>query len=1256
MSTLSMAEMPVYNGIDQNNTHNGMIRTQRSVDDYKQHSQITHIYTKPDTVLGSVYKEPRNVWLLDTATGKIGNFRIDLPQGIERVYFEALSNAGDNADASRRMNVAPGSIEVTMDEYWVKIRNGGEPIPLLPTRSSTINEPKYVVDAIFGELLTSSNYDEKKVISMGAGKNGYGSKVVSIFSKHTIYKVGDPKNGQEWVGVWKNNMSVKESSVVTPGHAWNGQQWVLKGQPYRGPAYVEVMYALDFYRFGYEKYPPEAQFLFARDLVDFGFTCKIPVTFNGQTYNVQKIKDYAKLFWSDEQISKAIIHYEWAGGVEPAQLKTLTKKQKEDVIGNPSSPDFIPIVEIMCFDTPDKGVCLSFVNGLMTSEGGSHVDLAYSAIGDHILDSFKQTSKGGKGKGKGKDDKKKDEGEAVIKLNVGDLKQHMSMIIAIRVPNPNYKSQSKTIFTTPKPIIKIDEDELKPMSSWELYARLDSSLEAKLFKLIKKDEKKSRGRVHLEKGIDANFAGTDQSSKCILYIVEGKSASAYPKKRIAMTPGNKDYSGYYPIKGKFSNIMKMTPFQISQNKEINDIKKILGLREGVDYSDPKERATLRYGLIVITTDMDTDGSHIRMLLISFFNHKYPSIIRNGMIVYLMTFAVRLYKGKGKGRQIVGRFASVSEYERWEALNKNHGYEVDYFKGLGTNLDSEIKDDISHASLVVCFYDESAPQYIDMAFGKDNSDLRKSWMNQWRNSAQNDEPVFISVQNLIKYRNITDIINKDLINYSIDSLFRAIPSDDDLIKKSQRQALYYMLHHWKYGKSNAKIMKVDRVGAAASELTHYHHGPDSMIKTIVHMAQRIVGTNNLPICIEGGQMGTRDEDGKDAASARYISTGPEDWVKYAIHKDIVELIPLRQVENEPAEPEYIPMDIPIGIVNGWSGIATGWSSFCAPHSPYHVIDYLLMMCNGKKGQPLKPVYNGFKGTVELIENGVNTFGLPIPLFNDNNDTPIDDGSVPDYTKDDDEDEIKVEDGDQKYIPPKSGKRTIVTTGIFQILKMYPDGAGDVLVTELPIGVCMLNYHKWLQELEKNDMIHSFKDNSETETVYFLINKFKHEKGINLKTLRLQTSFGYNNITLIDKNGHPKIYDSINDVMDQFYHKIIKLYETLRQSKMKSLMDDYAENAWKREMIFRVINGDIIVFESRKAKKAAEIYIQMDVYKIPHSIYTKIKLSDFSEDNIEIITKNMNKLLEDIETIKNTRPEYMYASNLMELRKFLTSSQL
>ena len=66
--------------------------------------------------------------------------------------------------------------------------------------------------------------------------------------------------------------------------------------------------------------------------------------------------------------------------------------------------------------------------------------------------------------------------------------------------------------------------------------------------------------------------------------------------------------------------------------------------------------------------------------------------------------------------------------------------------------------------------------------------------------------------------------------------------------------------------------------------------------------------------------------------------------------------------------------------------------------------------------------------------------------------------------------------------------------------------------------------------------------------------------------------------------------------------------------------------------------------------------MDVYKIPHSIYTKIKLSDFSEDNIEIITKNMNKLLEDIETIKNTRPEYMYASNLMELRKFLTSSQL
>jgi DNA topoisomerase-2 len=379
----------------------------------------------------------------------------------------------------------------------------------------------------------------------------------------------------------------------------------------------------------------------------------------------------------------------------------------------------------------------------------------------------------------------------------------------------------------------------------------------------------------LEKGVEANYAGTDRAAQCILYIVEGKSASAYPKKRIALTPGNKDFSGYYPIKGKFPNIMKMPPTQIANNKEITEIKKMLQLREGVTYEDPVDLATLRYGLVILTTDMDSDGTHIRLLLIAFFR-KWVGLLKHGMVAYLATFAVRVFDGTGKTAKCVGRFSTVADYETWahahpDLVNK---YRLKYYKGLGTSRDCDIEDDMTTASLVVCLYDNDAPGSIDMAFGKDAADARKQWIATWRDRVKVDDIVFVKAQDLYKYRNITDIINKDLIDYTVDALFRAIPSEEDLIKRSQRQALYYVLENWKYGHSRKPSMKVERIAGAAAEFTKYHHGPKSMIDTIIRMCQDYVGSNNLAYFMQEGQMGTRDGGGDDSADGRYNETQPE----------------------------------------------------------------------------------------------------------------------------------------------------------------------------------------------------------------------------------------------------------------------------------------------------------------------------------------------------------------------------------------------
>jgi DNA topoisomerase-2 len=1194
------------------------IRQQRTVDDYQQHTLEGQIYANPDNLIGSPERNPREDYVFDFTNKRMILVKMDFPEAFERLYLEILSNAGDNADASLRMGVSPGGIDITMDESTIRIRNGGEPIPLLPTKSSTVESQNYVPESVFGTLLTSSNYDTK-VVRTGAGKNGYGATLCNLFSKMACFSVGDKKNGQEWRGVWQNNMREK-SVAINPGHVWNGSQWALKGQPYTGPSYVEVTYVLDFARFGYEKYPPEALAMFARFGLEFSLTCKVPISINGVQFNMQSIKSFASLFWSPEQLSKAIVHHEFS---DP-RMYSLDKKQREQYIANPPSVECIPIVEIICVDTPDSGICLGYVNGMITQEGGVHVNEAYNAIGGNLLEHFnKPTAKKGQ---------KKE--EITAKLDLKDLKQHMSMIITCRLFDTGYRTQTKTYLTKPKPVIKIGEDTLKPLGSWNIFDRLSASMDAKLFKSIKKSEKGGKGkRVHVEKGVEANEAGGPKASQCILYIVEGQSAASYPKKRISMSPGNKDFSGYYPIKGKFPNIMKMNPMQVANNKEIKDIKALLKLREGVTYEDPADLATLRYGLVVITTDMDSDGSHIRMLLISFFR-KYIGLIKAGKVCYLATFAVRLFRGTSDDAECVGRFTTVSEYEAWAKENPNSKLNVRYYKGLGTSTDSDIKDDMTTASLVVCLYDEGAKDSIDMAFGKDSADDRKRWIATWRDQLRIDDVIFVGAKDLVKYRNITDIINKDLIDYTIDALYRAVPCELDLLKRSQRQALYYILHEWNYGNSKKGPMKVEQIGNAASNFTKYHHGSISLSETIIRMCQFFVGSNNMPCFARKGQLGTRDEGGKDASHPRYVETRPESWVSKAFNKEMVELVPRRVVEAHEAEPFFIPCDIPIGIINGFNGMATGHSTYSPPHSVLAVIEALYTLCSGKKPKPLQPYFHGFKGEMAVIDKSKH------PDF---------------FAHDDGKDEdlplhAEGEEEEEEPKPEKRGKRTLVTRGVFKILKEYPDKSADVFVSELPIERWNSDYHKWLDGLEAEGKIKGFRDNctdeNDVSTISYVIYGFSDERGINHKTLKLQTSFGLNNITLINVQGRPHVYDTIDEVLLVYYKNMIEMYSRLREKQIEEAKKKQLDTHWMIRLITAIVNDQIIIMK----KKQSEVYDQMTTHGIPHEYFKAGKLTHLNEDGIKELELQFAKCQQEIDAIAALTPEHMWATRLAELGKF------
>ncbi len=182
---------------------------------------------------------------------------------------------------------------------------------------------------------------------------------------------------------------------------------------------------------------------------------------------------------------------------------------------------------------------------------------------------------------------------------------------------------------------------------------------------------------------DANNAGSGRKSRdCTLILTEGDSAKALAVS--GLTEVGRDNYGVFPLRGKLLNVREASHDQIMKNAEIANINKILGLRHGQVYENID---SLRYGSLMIMTDQDHDGSHIKGLIINFLDTFFPSLLK--IPEFLVEFITPIVKAT-KGKQEVA-FFTIPEYETWkEANNNGAGWRIKYYKGLGTSESSDIK--------------------------------------------------------------------------------------------------------------------------------------------------------------------------------------------------------------------------------------------------------------------------------------------------------------------------------------------------------------------------------------------------------------------------------------------------------------------------------------------------------------------------------------------------------------------------------------
>ena len=348
----------------------------------------------------------------------------------------------------------------------------------------------------------------------------------------------------------------------------------------------------------------------------------------------------------------------------------------------------------------------SFVNGQNTSSGGTHLAAFREAIVKTIRDFYKKD------------------------FDASDIRASIISSISIRIQNPIFESQTKTKLGSTEmdengltvrvfinDFVKKNLDDFLHKNtdvSDELLKRiLQSEKERKALSGIKKiaNQRAKSANLHNKKLRDCKYHFNSKNIddelrlNTSIFITEGDSASgSITKSRDVKT------QAVFSLRGKPLNSFGLTKKIVYENEEFNLLQHALNIENGIDF--------LRYNQIIIATDADVDGMHIRLLLLTFFLQFYPKLVKNGHIYILKT---PLFRVRDKNETIY----AYDENEKNNAINKlSSNHEITRFKGLGEISPGEFKNFINNnikLEPVIFKENTSIQQVLSYYMGKNTQD-------------------------------------------------------------------------------------------------------------------------------------------------------------------------------------------------------------------------------------------------------------------------------------------------------------------------------------------------------------------------------------------------------------------------------------------------------------------------------------------------------------------------------------------------------
>lgn len=1132
---------------------------------YKKHELRSHIYSLPDTYIGSVEQHTVKTYVYENE--KMVEKEITYVPGLYKIFDEIIVNAIDQSmrlrdeEARGKENVKHLKnikVNINKETGWITVINDGNGIDI--DKHGEYNNI-WIPELIFGELLTSTNYDKEEEKLYG-GKHGYGAKLTNIFSKEFRIETVDHYRKRIYSQTFKNNMQERDKASVRSSS--------------KAP-YTVISFLPDYERFGMSGMTEDMYQLFNRRVFDCCATTdkSVSVYYNDVKIPIKDFEKYVELFLENKDEQPRV--YEFSNDrweVAVAQSKTGIFEQ------------------------------ISFVNGVNTLRGGRHVEYITNMVVKKLTDMTLAKKK------------------KTIKPQ--HIKDNIFVFVKCLVVNPSFDSQTKETLTT-----QVSKFGSKCDLSDKFYDKLfkcgivDKALSLTEFheqkKLVKTDGKKV-SKIIVPKLDDANLAGTKNSVECTLILTEGDSAKTMAISGLSVI--GRDRYGVFPLRGKIMNVKDAATNKISDNAEITALKKIIGLEQNKKYTNLSD---LRYGKIMIMTDQDHDGSHIKGLLFNVFQSLWGSLYKmDGFLTSMLTPIIKASNNKGE----VVSFYNMTDFEKWQQtdIGKKSGWKIKYYKGLGTSSDGEAKEYFKNMKQITYKYTDNSDEAIDLAFNKKRADNRKTWlMNYDKNN------VLDYTKSVVEYETF---INKDLIHFSNRDLERSINHICDGLKESTRKILYACIKRKLY----TNEIKVAQLAGNVSEVTAYHHGEASLQQAIIGMAQIFVGTNNISLLEPRGQFGSRINSGADASSPRYIFTLLSTLTKLIFKEEDNYILNYQEEDGEQIEPEYYIPIIPIILVNGGLGIGTGFSTNVPQYNPQEIINICSSICdmitteigkiktdddmikayeliNCSTVNDLVPWYIGFRGVIEKsTDKGFNSKGIY---------TWIDDSTVE--------------------------------------------------ITELPIGMWTEDYKEFLesQMTINNPILKSFESHYTAKNIKFILyfnpgtrakidSKFETEfKLISSKNLSI------NNIHLYSEEGAIKKYNNTSDIIKEWSIVRLNKYNERKKYQLKNMEKEYNLMSAKIRFILDVIAGKILIMN----KKMDDIVKQLITLKYPkimkdededineenddsnkgYNYLLKMPISQLTYERKLELEKDVETLKLKIEHLKNLSIQEIWKNELEELLK-------